>query len=518
MEFTSVDQLVGQNVGSYQVERLLERGRASAVYLAFHPAHRRPVALTTFLFPEKHSSAARHRFLQRFQSEGMRLTRLREQHILPIYACGEQKGCPYLITPYMTNGSLVDVMKHQKQFQYADVLALLQEVMAGLAYAHAKGTVHGTLKPSNIILGDQGQTLVAGFGLKDLLQMRGIAPDDQPYGHLLGISGTFLTPPEYVAPEVVQGEVGDPRSDIYSLDIILFELLSGKLPFTGTNPLEVAQKHVQQQVPPLRSFCPDIPLLLAVVVNQAVERNPDRRFQGMDELAEAFTQISAAFSEEERPLRQAEDPRGKGIHTRNEDLPETPAHGYAMGNWQIQPSIVTSKLDAVEPGIQKHSSATRETSASPKIRRNAAQSRIFPGVNGASSLPDQLVIPPHLSPRSAPPTLVPPVHELATSIPLPSESRGDRVAESPGAMPFDGWMTPPQGPLLSPSANISLWNEGANRKRSTSNRRSRSSQKQRIRENPRVSRRKAIALLATGGVAAAASATTILGIRHIIGR
>ena len=165
MEFTSGDQLVGQNVGSYQVERLLERGRASAVYLALHPAHRRPVALTTFLLPEKLSSAARHRFLQRFQSEGMRLTHLREPHILPIYECGEQKGYPYLITPYVTNGSLVDVMKHQKQFQYADVLAFLQEVMAGLAYAHAKGMVHGTLKPSIIILGDQGQTLVAGFGL-----------------------------------------------------------------------------------------------------------------------------------------------------------------------------------------------------------------------------------------------------------------------------------------------------------------------------------------------------------------
>jgi len=140
--------------------------------------------------------------------------------------------------------------------------------------------------------------LVTGFGLTRIFQMCGIEEDKRPYGHLFNIAGTLLTPTEYLAPEVVQGQPADARTDIYSLGIILYELLSGKTPFTETVPLDVALQHVQEPVASLHTHCPDIPLTLAAVVNRALDRDPERRFQRVDELVEAFAQVSTVLSEQ----------------------------------------------------------------------------------------------------------------------------------------------------------------------------------------------------------------------------
>ncbi len=129
----------------YQVERLLGRGRVNAVFLAQHPAHKNPVALTTFIVPEQFSSESR----QRFRKEAARLTALRHPHLLPVYEYGEHLGHLYLITPYIASGSLADLLKRRGRLHHAEVLNVLQPVVAGLAYAHERGLVHGTLKVSS---------------------------------------------------------------------------------------------------------------------------------------------------------------------------------------------------------------------------------------------------------------------------------------------------------------------------------------------------------------------------------
>jgi serine/threonine protein kinase len=295
MQISSPNQLVGQNIGMYRIERLLGHGRVNAIYLAYHSTQNSPVALMTFILPETFSLEARQYFLQRFRKNAARLTALQQSHILPVYDYGEYSEYPYLVTPYMTNGSLADMMKRQQRFHHTEVQDILQQIVTGLAYAHYNGIFHGALKPSNIVLNNQRQMLVAGFGLMQILQMHGIEQDERPYGHLFSVGGTFLTSAEYIAPEVVEGQPGDARSDIYSLGVILFELFSGTTPFTGTNPLEVAKQHVQQSAPSLRTYCSDIPLALVAVVNQALDRDPARRFQQVDEFAEAFMQVSTMF-------------------------------------------------------------------------------------------------------------------------------------------------------------------------------------------------------------------------------
>jgi serine/threonine protein kinase/Rieske Fe-S protein len=331
-----VDQLVGQMFGEYRVERLLGRGRLSAVYLAQHPAQHKHAALTTFILPPQFSREECTRFLARFHQEATQLTTLFHRHLLQVYAYGEQFGFPYLVTPYMTEGSLADVLKQQGRCTPAYVLSVLEQIASGLDYAHAQGVVHGSLKPSNILLNGKDNILVAGFGLANMLQMRGIVQLDQPnmppYAHLLSIAGTFLGSPEYLAPEVVQGQPMDKRSDMYALGIVLFELLTGRVPFTGTSPLEVARQHVQRPLPSLRGLAPDIPVALEFVVQHALARNPDERFHRVSELAEAFAQVCRGTFNNTQPLTGTSPLRT----TAEREVAST-------GAWQLRPPVITDK-------------------------------------------------------------------------------------------------------------------------------------------------------------------------------
>ena len=459
MQRSSADQLVGQNIGVYRVERLLGHGQINAVYLAYHSRENSPVALMTFILPETFSFEARQHFLLRFRKEAARLTTLRHPHILPVHDYGEYVGSPYLVTPYMTNGSLADMLKPQRRFHHADVLAILRQTATGLAYAHGKRVFHGALKPSNIVLNNQQQTLVAGFGLTQILQMRGIQQDERPYGHLFNISGTFLVPAEYIAPEVVEGQSGDARADIYALGVILFELLSGKPLFTGTNPLEVAMQHVQQPAPSLHIHCPDIPLALTAVVNQALERDPARRFQRVDELLEAFAQVSAAWPEDGtsdtvRPARDAK-------------LQEQPAVGYTLRNWQLLPPIVTDKVATVRPTAYK----TNKQELAPLAK-----------------------VPPSSS------------EQLAASAFWPA-SEPQVPAKSPQEALFDLWTLSPQE--LLPSQRLDSAQRNAKQAERHPTQRSRPSDGHKTRGNKRLSRRRVVALLVAGGIAVTGTAVAI---------
>jgi serine/threonine-protein kinase len=464
MQISSLDQLVGQNLGAYRVERLLGRGHVNAVYLAYHARQNSPVALVMFVLPEKFSLEARRYFLLRFREEASRLTALRQPHILPVYDYGEYAGSPYLVTPYMTNGSLADLLKRRGRFHYADVLDVLQQVVAGLAYAHRKGVFHGALKPANIVFNDQQQMLVAGFGLTQILQMRGMEQAKRPYEHLFSIAGTFLTAAEYIAPEVVEGQPADARTDIYALGIILFELLSGKTPFTGTDPLEVAMKHVQQPVLSLHTQCPDLPLALAAIVNQALDRDPARRFQRVDELAEAFAQVSAALPEN-GPNKTVRARRGA-------ELQETPAIGYVFGNWQLLPPIITDKVVAVRPTTQEINKQ--------ELARLASLTKVSPPSTEAGI--------------------------AAASWPAPEPTGTAKISQE--AL-YDLWTVSPQGSLPPRRTGATQANAQRAGRRATANRRARPVEGGKARGNERISRRMVVALLATGGFAAAGTVVAI---------
>ncbi len=348
MQTQSVDQLVGQTLGNYRVEQLLGKGRLNAVYLAQHTTTRRVDALTLYLFPRRFSAEAHTRFVMRFRKEAAAVTSLRHPHILPVYEYGEHDGYPYLVTPYMMHGSLADILKQHGRYDHSEALPLLEQLVVGLAFAHSKGFIHGTLRPSNIVLKEDGSLQVAGFGLMHMLQLSGIEPSAEQaearYAHLLSVAGTFLAAPGYIAPEIVQGQAIDIRSDIYALGCILFELLSGRPPFEGQDALEVAKMHVKQNIPQLRTLCPEVPPVLASVVNQALERDSARRFQSVQELGEAYMQASngaQGVSSKRTPATR----RSMPASVRQERVQETPRDG--LNKWQLLPPIVTGKLPAI---------------------------------------------------------------------------------------------------------------------------------------------------------------------------
>src|SRR5258708_6580198 len=352
MQILSSNQLVGQTLGNYRIERFLRQGRLNAIYLARHLIDQRLDALTFYIAPERFSPEARTRFLLRFRKEATAITSLDHPHVLPVYDHGEVGGNPYLVTPYMMHGSLVDLLKRHGKYDHSSILPILEQLVSGLTYGHSKGFIHGTLRPSTIVLSPEDALRVAGFGLMHMLQLSGIESSerpDTPHWHLLSIAETFLVTPEYVAPEVVEGQSIDVRSDIYALGCIVFELLSGHPPFTGKDPLDTINKHLTEAIPLLHVQNPEVPIAVASVVNQALERDPARRFQHALELIEAFRQasrgaVSCAVPDTRRRTK---------VLKQNEFLQDTPHDGYSSNKWQLVPPIVTGKHLAVRLSEQE---------------------------------------------------------------------------------------------------------------------------------------------------------------------
>ncbi|WP_220194662.1 protein kinase domain-containing protein [Ktedonospora formicarum] len=339
----ATNSLTGQIVGGdYLVERLVGKGRSQVVYRARQVSTQERVALTLFLLPEHFSAAARERYLQRFQHEARKIQSLRHPHIMAVYAYGVYDAYPYLVTPYMMHGSLVDVIKDKQRLPHEEVRLIVEQVTSGLSYAHEHESIHGTLKPANIVLQPDSSLLVAGLGLMHMQQMSGIEKSDYPFAHLLSIGGSFVTPPTYLAPEVLRGEHIDKRSDIYALGIILFELLSGQAPYSGRKPEMILRQIEQEDPPSLRSYDPSIPISLELVVRQALEREPQRRFARMQDLAEAFIQVSLGIehssASDRLPIASLQEPQ------------------QAHGSWQFSPPIVTGKMPAVIDPVRRRTS------------------------------------------------------------------------------------------------------------------------------------------------------------------
>jgi len=307
-----VDQLAGGTLGEYRVERLLVQGQLGAVYLGQHMLQGHPVTITTFNFPAGIAAQARERFNTRLAHEGAVLTRLKHPNILPIYTCGEQADYAYLVTSFVKVASLAQALKEQVRFTPEQTLSVLRQVAAGLDYAQRNDVVHGVLSLANILVIDKHHVQITGFGLKTLLDLQGNTQFKQLPAHLFGANGKFLGSPEYISPERVMGLPTDARSDIYALGIMLFELLSGTLPFSGTDPLEIALKRIQQPPPALHALCPEVPEALDAVVNKAMERDPAQRYDHAGEIAAAFERVlhasgAADQSPATRTRRMAQD-------------------------------------------------------------------------------------------------------------------------------------------------------------------------------------------------------------------
>jgi len=271
-----LEQLGTALAGRYSVERELGRGGMATVYLADDLRHQRKVAIKV-LRPELGSVLGPERFTREIRMAAG----LTHPHILPLHDSGEAGGLLFYVMPYVRGESLRQRLSRQKQLPTEEAAAIVRQVAAALDHAHGHGLVHRDIKPENILL-HEGEAMVTDFGIA--LAAGGAA------GERLTATGLMVGTPEYMSPEQAAGErTLDPRSDIYSLGCVLYEMLAGEPPYTGPTAQAVIAKRFIDPVPRVRRLRPAVPAAVEEAVMRALARVPADRFASAGALAEALT-------------------------------------------------------------------------------------------------------------------------------------------------------------------------------------------------------------------------------------
>jgi serine/threonine-protein kinase len=276
--------LTGKAFGDYQVLRSLGQGGMGQVYLAEQVSLKRKVALK-FLRPDLAANAAS---LQRFRHEAESVAKATHANIVQVYAIGELDGLHFMALEYIDGRNLKEHVARKGPPELLLALSIMRQTAAALQRAGELGIVHRDIKPENILLTRKGEVKVADFGLS-----RCLAPDQQPLN--LTQSGVTMGTPLYMSPEQVEGKPLDPRSDIYSLGVTCYHMLSGQPPFRGQTAFEVALQHVQATPPPLEQVRPDLPPELCAIVRRMMAKTPDERYQTCRDLLKDLTRLREAI-------------------------------------------------------------------------------------------------------------------------------------------------------------------------------------------------------------------------------
>src|SRR5512146_75622 len=260
----------------YRIERELGAGGMATVYLAQDLKHDRKVAIKVL-----HPDLAAALGAQRFLSEIKTTANLQHPHILPLHDSGEAGGLLFYVMPYVEGESLRDRLKRETPLPIDDAVRLAREVASALDYAHRQGVIHRDIKPENILLHD-GSALVADFGIALAVQRAG--------GERMTQTGLSLGTPQYMSPEPARGEKQiDARTDVYALGAVLYEMLTGDPPFTGSTVQAIVAKVISAEPEPVTMLRKSTPQPVAATVHRALEKLPADRFATAQAFADALT-------------------------------------------------------------------------------------------------------------------------------------------------------------------------------------------------------------------------------------
>src|SRR5712691_12266429 len=262
--------IAGLTLGRYELRRRVAQGGMAEVYLACDRRLRRQVAVKVLY-------GRNEAFVRRFEREASAVGALSNDHILPLYDFGEQSPWYYLVMPYVEGGTLRDYLLKRKQLTLEEAASFVDQIAAALQYAHDSKVVHRDVKPSNILLRQDGYAYLVDFGLAKALMG----------AEALTGAGAMVGTPEYMAPEQSNGE-SDSRSDIYSLGVILYQMLTGRVPFMAESPVAISLKHIQTApISPSKLNSEILPSIEQVIL-KAMEKDPHLRYQQAQELATAY--------------------------------------------------------------------------------------------------------------------------------------------------------------------------------------------------------------------------------------
>ena len=277
-----MEDLTGKQFGHYQIVAPLGEGGMAAVYKAYQPNMERFVALKVL---PRHMSSSEE-FVLRFRREAKLLAQLQHPHILPVFDYGEADGYPYIVMPFVQSGTLAELLQ-QKRLSFPEIRRIITQIGEALNPAHLRGMIHRDIKPSTVLIDESGNCLLTDFGLARMAES----------ATKITSSSTVMGTPAYMSPEQGTGSNLDQRSDIYSLGIILYEMVTGRVPYTAETPVAVVFKHIQDPLPSARKINPDLPESVELVLLKALEKNPADRYQTADEFVRA---IQKAIPEGER--------------------------------------------------------------------------------------------------------------------------------------------------------------------------------------------------------------------------
>ena len=253
----------------YELEEQVGSGGMSTVFRAHDRVLERKVAIK--ILHQRYNDT--DEYVQRFRREAQMAATLQHPNIVTVIDRGEEGGRQYIVFEYIDGDNLKEVVSREGPMTVERVLTLGIQIATALAFAHHNGLVHRDVKPQNVLLNGNGTAKVTDFGIARSLDV----------GKGVTQTGTVLGTSDYIAPEQAQGQSVGERTDVYSLGIVLYELLTGQLPFTGDNFVAIAMKHINEVAPRASASRPDVPQRLDDAIAVALAKDPDGRFAQMDD-------------------------------------------------------------------------------------------------------------------------------------------------------------------------------------------------------------------------------------------
>ena len=261
---------------NYEILGVLGKGGMGYVYKALQKNLKREVALKVL------DASSDKESIERFYMEAQAMKELDHQNLVQVFDFGKQGNQLFIAMTYVKGSTLSEVLEHRRRLDFDAIEIITKQVARGLLYAHSKSIVHRDVKPSNIMITHDNRVYLMDFGISHIQS-----------AERLTLTGMTMGTPEYMSPEQCHGDEVTIGSDIYSLGVILFEMTCGRLPFTGSKPIEIAMKHVQEEPPNPENFRPDMPRGLAKLILKCLKKNVADRFKDMQEFLDALDIVFA---------------------------------------------------------------------------------------------------------------------------------------------------------------------------------------------------------------------------------
>jgi serine/threonine-protein kinase len=454
-------------LGHYDIVAELGRGGMGVVYKGHETSLNRYVAIKVLADSLAHDEGVKERFLREARS----MAALNDPHIIQIYFIGDDEGQTYFVMEFVEGESLGSMLKREGKLSVEQSAKVIQQTAMGLSTAHDRGVVHRDIKPGNLMINSRGAVKIADFG---------IALSNHDLSKKLTTTGEFVGTPGYLSPEVCLGKPVDQRSDIFSLGIVFFEMLTGRMPFTDESPLGLMLEVVKAEIPDVREMNADVDPEIARILDRMIAKDPAERYQNCHDLvaelsAHPLVAKGGPISLKPKISTAAATMIGQKTPVSGQtSLPATPRTPISVAQNVANTRITPSGMPAppIAPGGVQHQSVLERSAATSTQRSSALPWAIaaivlfalvgaayayrdrIPGLAGTTATQTTSTTPATTNPSS--PSASPASNAVVTDSGNSNASRVDNTANSSAANPSTAATTPSApGALGTPPATTS---------------------------------------------------------------